>query len=166
MALPRLLSVGRVTADFYTSPHPAANLDPLPAVIDAIASAKKTVLLAMFTFTNRAILEALRDANQRGVAIIAVLDGGQAASDFSQAKALAQFATVSLWNGSGLMHDKAFVVDGGRLIGLGSYNWSVAAEKRNVEVLLISRSRPGSKFAAAMTDNIETAFTAGTPLTA
>lgn len=166
MALPRALSVGRITADFYRTPVTEANLDPLRATLESIQSARKTFLFAMYSFTNPSIAEALVAAQQRGVAVRGVLDREQAAGPLSMAHALRVAGLdVRLDGRSGLMHDKAWVADG-KTTGLGSYNWTFSAQHSNVEVLLISRGRTGNRLAAALAAQIDAAYTSGTPLTA
>jgi phosphatidylserine/phosphatidylglycerophosphate/cardiolipin synthase-like enzyme len=165
---PRLLSVGRITADFYTSPHATADLDPEPALVAAIDSAKRSILFAVYSFTSRTIADALARAAVRGVAVVGVVDAGQERSAYSMADWLAPQPGFSLRRstGSGLMHDKVLVVDQGKRLALGSFNWTAAAERRNVEVLLIARSRPGSKLAVALTQQIQATWDRGAPLIA
>lgn len=166
--LPRRLAVGRVVADFYTSPHPDADLDPLPAVLGSFQAARSTILLGMYSFTSAEIASALVAAALRGVLVTVILDHGQAASRYSQAQRLASTPgiTVHASTGSGLMHEKAFVVDRGKFVGLGSYNFTSNAQKFNTEVLLIAKTAPDSKYATAMIDSIMSAYLQGTPIAA
>lgn len=166
--LPRRLAVGRVASSFYCSPHPTPDLDPLPAIVKAFRGARTTILLAAYSFTHAQIADALVAAAARGVIVTLVVDKGQAASKFSQAQRLAATPgiIVHAWNGNGLMHSKAFVVDRGKSVGLGSYNFTAHAEQDNTEVLLISSTAPDSPYAVAMTDSIMSAFLEGVPVIA
>lgn len=54
--------------------------DPAPA-LDAIAGAERRVLLAGYTFTSRRVLDALLDADRRGVDVRVLLDGAPVGGD-------------------------------------------------------------------------------------
>lgn len=167
-SLPRRLSVGRVSASFYCSPHPSADLDPQPAIIESFQAARRTVLFSIYSFTSKPIAQALAEAATRGVQLTGVVDRSQEHSVYGMADWLASHENVHInrSDNTGLMHNKGFVVDGGKRIAIGSYNWTAGAEKKNDEILLISHGRAGSKFAEAMTNSIMTAFLQGTPIIA
>jgi phosphatidylserine/phosphatidylglycerophosphate/cardiolipin synthase-like enzyme len=111
-------------------------------IVNAVASANTTVQVAMYTFTNQAIAQALIAARTRGVQVEVLLDGTADGSAFSQRDPLCA-AGVSLrvetW--PGLLHDKYAVVDAGTssdpLIVTGSTNWTGNAVEANDENLLI-----------------------------
>lgn len=165
-SLPRRLSVGRVSANLFTSPHANPNLDPEAAIIESFQAARKSILFGIYSFTNPRIADALAAAATRGVILTGVADRQQAANVYSKVGWLASHENVTLhyWSGGGVMHDKAFVVDGGKRVGLGSYNWTLNAQKNNTEILLITKGRAGSAYAEAVTNSLMSAFLDGNPI--
>ncbi len=109
-------------------------------VIKVINNAHREIVVAMFSFTNKNIARALVNARKRGVNVRVILDRR------SSKRSVAWFLTekgisvrVKEGSGGGLMHNKYAVVDGKYVI-TGSFNWTVSAERRNDENLLIIHS--------------------------
>lgn len=163
----RKLAVGSVNSYIYLSPHTGDDLDPEQAIVKSIQGAKSSIYFATYSFTLDSIADAILDAHKRGVTIRGVADATMAVGRGSEIIRLAASGIdIHLWSGSGLMHDKVFVVDGDKRtarIGLGSYNWSNAAEKRNVEVLLVASGvQVSRKLAPALTQQIQSVYDQGT----
>lgn len=163
----RNLAVGRVNSYVYLSPHATGDLDPEQAILKAVKGAKSSLYFATYSFTLESIADAILDAHKRGVTIRGVADANMALGRGSEIIRLAAAGIdIHLWDGSGLMHDKVFVADGDKRtarIGLGSYNWSNAAEKRNVEVLLVASGvQVSRKLAPALTQQIQSVYDQGT----
>lgn len=156
------LSVGRITAAVYTSPHATADLDPAPAVIAAFDAAQDVIHFAIYSITHTAIADALIAAHNRGVLVVGVADHAESSGATSQIpRLIAAGIDVKPW-GSGwkLMHDKVWVTDPGSrsvTVGLGSFNWTNQAEKSNIEVLLTAK---GSQVNKVLAPTIQAQITA------
>jgi len=103
------------------------------AIIKAIDAARSEADVAMFTFTSKNIMEALKRASARGVAVKLMLFSGQKFPFFQEAKTGRmdlRFKTGRTEKGQ--MHNKFAVLDG-RLLINGSFNWTVTAENANTE---------------------------------
>jgi cardiolipin synthase len=106
----------------------------LPMVLAAVASARRTLDVAMFTLTDAAAVDAIEAAFARGVAVRVLLDPSERPSDPSAASLRAHGVAVRLYASSGeKLHAKAAVADGRSLI-LGSANWTVSGFEHNHEL--------------------------------
>ncbi len=106
-------------------------------IISLIDSARRSVLVAVYSFTSDQIADALIRAHRRGVEVRVVIEAGQANVRGSEYTRLRDAGvSVRIDGNSGLMHHKFVVVDGEAVI-TGSYNFSAAAEDRNDENLLV-----------------------------
>ena len=107
------------------------------AVITEISKARKTIDIAMYSFSSREIAQALVEAKKRGVKIKIVLDNAQIKELFSKSRYLiGKGVSVKFRLGPGLMHNKFAVIDAKELL-TGSFNWTASADKKNSENLLI-----------------------------
>ncbi len=103
------------------------------AIVKAIDAARSEANVAMFTFTSKNIMEALKRAAARGVKVKLMLFIGQKFPFFQEAKMNRmelRFKEGRLEKGQ--MHNKFAVLDGKLLIN-GSFNWTVTAETSNTE---------------------------------
>ena len=104
---------------------PVENLEHID--IELIRSATKSVDMAAFTFTDWAIIAALKEAQTRGVPIRILLDPSQRQAD---AKLAEMKDVVRLKKrGSPYMHLKAYSIDG-TLLRTGSANFSPSGLKQ------------------------------------
>jgi len=127
---PAITIQGREQAiEFLFLPDRKEALDKLVRAID---TAKKTVRVAMYTFTHPRLIKALNDAHDRGVDVQVVLD-------FDSAKQTSRKAfeglkrhnnNVRVSNRNGLLHHKLCIIDNELLI-TGSANWTKAAFQSN-----------------------------------
>ena len=135
-----MLSMGSlVHADtrVYFSPNGGCQ----QAVVSQIAKAHARIDIAMYSFTSRALSQALVDAKARGVKIDIVLDKNQMKEHYSKSAFLqSRGIEVKFHLGPGLMHDKFAVIDE-RLVLTGSFNWTASAEKKNSENLLVIKDK-------------------------
>jgi len=107
------------------------------AVIAQIRKAAQTIDIAMYYLSSRDIAQALVKARQNNVRIRIVLDQGQEVESASKSGYLVGHGfDVRYHLGFGLMHNKFAIIDGKSLI-TGSFNWTLTAEERNEENLLI-----------------------------
>jgi len=117
------------------SPHGGAER----AVIDTLRHARVRVRAAVYGLTNPAIELTLGELARAGVRVDLKTDRSQSANR-DQSALLARLRTagvvVDVSRSRWLLHDKFAVVDG-RWVITGSYNWTVAAERRNRENVVI-----------------------------
>src|ERR1035437_11022315 len=107
------------------------------AVISEIRKASQTIDIAMYYLSSRDIAKALVQASDNNVRVRIVLDQSQEIESASKSGYLIkQGIKVRYHLGFGLMHNKFAIIDGKSLI-TGSFNWTLTAEERNEENLLI-----------------------------
>jgi len=120
---------GALLPDYVFSPRGGTEA----AIVKAIDAARSEADVAMFTFTSKNIMEALKRASARGVSVKLMLFIGQKFPFAQEAKGSRmelRFKTGRLEQGQ--MHNKFAVLDG-RLLINGSFNWTVTAENSNTE---------------------------------
>ena len=119
----------------WTSPKNSVLRD---AITDAMDESKESLEIALFTFTEKELLEKVIDAKKRGVKVVVLLDRGQAlgASYKTFLKLLQAGIPVGLSMGKPLLHHKMLWIDRSRLF-TGSFNWTKAALAQNEEVILL-----------------------------
>jgi len=107
------------------------------AVISELKKATQTIDIAMYYLSSREIAQALVKAQENNVRVRIVLDQGQEIESASKSGYLIKHGFDLRYHlGFGLMHNKFAVIDGKTLI-TGSFNWTLTAEERNEENLLI-----------------------------
>jgi phosphatidylserine/phosphatidylglycerophosphate/cardiolipin synthase-like enzyme len=112
------------------------------AIVEEIGKAKKTLDIAMFSFTNRELGNTVISARKRGVEVRVVLDESQASNKYSKKNYfLNNGLSIRLTRGlgRGIMHHKFAVIDS-RVVITGSFNWTANAEENNFENLLVIHS--------------------------
>lgn len=114
-------------------------------IVLAIDNAKNYIYVAMYYFTSRPIAQALVKAKNRGVDVRVCLDEEQLYYEWTKSKFLEnKDVNIRLISGSGIMHNKFCIIDGYITI-TGSYNWTVNADLKNDENVLIIKSREIAK---------------------
>lgn len=109
-------------------------------ILARIGPAEKSIELAMYMLTSRALSNALVSAAKRGVIVRVFLDGENAEEYYSKAGFLTKNGViVKMERGEGLMHNKFCVIDD-KVVITGSYNWTVSADLRNDENVIIMES--------------------------
>lgn len=116
-------------------------------VVTAIDQAKTQILVQAYSFTHRAIAEALVAARQRGVDVQVIADREQDRTiDTSRIGYLAEHGVSVYLDGEhAAAHNKVMIIDNGRpdaALIIGSFNFTTAAQYRNAENLLILRGNP------------------------
>lgn len=116
-------------------------------IVGRIGTARKSVQMQAYLFTDRRIANALLAARKRGVEVEVIGDAQQhAAGGLPHLKALDR-AGVRVWldGEHAAAHDKVVIVDGAlarATVITGSYNFTRAAQRGNAEnVVVISGSR-------------------------
>lgn len=112
------------------------------AIIDALAAAKKTVLVQAYSFTSAPIAKALVDAHKRGVDVQVILDKSQRTERYTSATFLANEGVPTYIDEKHkIAHNKVMIIDGRTLI-TGSFNFTKSAEEGNAENLLVINNCP------------------------
>ena len=112
------------------------------AIIDLINRSKKSIDVAIYSFTDRKIARALIDAFQRGVKVRVIIDYGNGKSRYCVGPLLEKAGIPVRYkrgSGGGLMHNKYAIYDG-KVLSTGSFNWTSNANKRNDENLVIIKN--------------------------
>lgn len=133
------------------TPHPTLTIDGtrvdtffspddrvLSALIPLLSSAEESILFMAFSFTSNELGELVRTKVGEGLTVRGVMDDGQIRSNQgTEFDPFRQAGMEVLIDGiDGQMHHKVFIVDE-KIVVLGSYNFSRAADERNDENLLI-----------------------------
>ncbi|MFC4808930.1 phospholipase D-like domain-containing protein [Paenibacillus sp. GCM10023250] len=118
-----------------------AGQKPEALLIGVIDGAERTLDIAIYSLTKPDIVDAIKRAKTRGVAVRLITDRIQAEGK-SQKEALKLLGSagipMKLNTHSGLMHLKMTVADG-KTATTGSFNYSKAASTDNDEVLMVLR---------------------------
>jgi phosphatidylserine/phosphatidylglycerophosphate/cardiolipin synthase-like enzyme len=121
----------------YFSPNGGA----AHAILNAIRSAQHTILVQAYLLRSKRLAGALVRAHQRGVHVHVLLDANAQTHyppDPAVALLLGAGIAVSLDERHECAHDKVMILDGAA-VTTGSYNWTLAAENKNGENLLVIR---------------------------
>ena len=111
-------------------------------VVNAINSAKKSILVEAYSFTSKDIANSLLAAKNRGVAVNIILDKSQVSQQYSSSRFFAnQGFVVKIDNKHAIFHNKVMIIDDHTVI-TGSFNFTKAAEAKNAENLLILNNNP------------------------
>ena len=109
------------------------------AVVDTLRQARSRIRAAVYGLTSPAIEATLGELARAGVSVSLKTDRSQSAGR-DQSALLGRLRTagvaVDVSRSRWLLHDKFAVVDG-RWVITGSYNWTIAADRRNRENVLI-----------------------------
>ncbi len=127
---------------------------PKNKLIEYISAAKKKVYAAVYMLTDKDITQALIEAKQRGVDVRMVVDPISVENHYAQGAAMLHQSKVPVFvfqtkqHMSGnvqartfapLMHNKFAVIDG--LVWTGSFNWTLSANSRNHENVIITNDK-------------------------
>lgn len=112
--------------------------DPELIIIKNIDSAKEFINIAMYTFTDREIAQAILRAKDRGVDIKIYLDRSQVNAKYGKSRYFVNngIEGIRISSNNYIMHNKFAVIDN-KIVITGSYNWTASAGERNDENLLV-----------------------------
>jgi phosphatidylserine/phosphatidylglycerophosphate/cardiolipin synthase-like enzyme len=112
------------------------------AILQQINRAKTEILIQAYSFTSKPIAKALIAAQKRGVKITAVLDKSNWTQRYSAATFLKNVGiSVYIDDKHAIAHNKIMIIDN-RVVITGSFNFTMAAENKNAENLLIIEDMP------------------------
>jgi len=118
------------------------NLGATKKIIEEIAKAKKSILVAAYSFTSSDLAKALLKAKECGVLIKLILDKSQVSQKYSSSRFfINQGFLVKIDSKHAIFHNKFMIIDEKTVI-TGSFNFTKAAENKNAENLLIIRNNP------------------------
>jgi phosphatidylserine/phosphatidylglycerophosphate/cardiolipin synthase-like enzyme len=117
-------------------------------VVEVIGKARRQVLVQAFSFTHRAIADALIAAHRRGVDVRVIADQEQTHSVRTSVVDRLVSGGVPVWldGEHAAAHNKVMIVDAGTPMATvitGSFNFTHAGQYRNAENVLIVRDHPG-----------------------
>ena len=111
--------------------------NPQKEIIKNINQAEAFINIAMYIFTDREIAASLINAQNKGVKVRVYLDKSQIESSYSVSRLLVQKGLkVRISTNNYIMHHKFAIIDN-RLLLTGSYNWTLSANNRNDENLMV-----------------------------
>ena len=133
-----VLGVGCTASRAYFS-----DVDAMSSVVTTeVDAASDRVRLAIYTFTDENIQNALIDAAGRGVSVMVAADAGQSTTLSDQIGVLTNLREAGVevrigdgYNG-GILHHKFMVVDGSTVL-TGSFNYTRSANEANDENLVV-----------------------------
>lgn len=112
------------------------------AILQQISRAQSEILIQAYSFTSKPIARALIAAQKRGVRITAVLDRSNQTQKYSAATFLKNVGIpVYIDDKHAIAHNKIMIIDN-RVVITGSFNFTMAAETKNAENLLIIEDMP------------------------
>ena len=131
----------------YFIPHEAKEAQK--TLLFSIDKAKRSINIAMYSFTNHTIAKHLKNAAKRGVKISILLDYKQNVNDpYSQIGYLAKYKNIDIYtikglpskkrDFNGIMHIKMAVIDHSTIV-FGSANWTNSAFRYNYEVIYFTK---------------------------
>jgi phosphatidylserine/phosphatidylglycerophosphate/cardiolipin synthase-like enzyme len=116
-------------------------------IVAAITAAQREVLVLAYAFTHPKIARALSAAHRRGVRVEVLADRGQVLELPQSAVPMLAREGIAVWldGNFAAAHNKVVVVDadGAHATTItGSYNFTLAAQRRNAENIAILRDNP------------------------
>lgn len=141
-------AIGRETNSLQISDNevqyyfPRADQKPEPVLVKMIGSAKSSLDMAIYSFTETNVASALIEAKKRGVAVRVISDR-ECSQEQSQKKLLNLLKSagvpVKVNSHAGLMHLKMTIADR-QIVTTGSYNYTYSAETENDEVFVVMKN--------------------------
>lgn len=132
---PQTFTIANQTLELRFLPDDPTAIDRIK---NLIRSAKKTIRVAMFTFTREDLADTLIRAARRGVKVEVIMDLSQSKRTNKKIVDLLQknAIPVVLTNTGGLMHHKFMLIDD-EILEHGSANWTKAAFRQNDDYIMI-----------------------------
>lgn len=111
-------------------------------VLKTIRSAQKSIRVLAYSFTSKPIAEALVAAHKRGVDVRVVLDKSKRTEKYTSANFIANSGIPTRIDSQhAIAHNKVLVIDQ-QHVETGSFNFTVAAAKRNAENAIVIWNNP------------------------
>ena len=114
-------------------------------IVKQINVAKSEILVQAYSFTSAPIAKALTTAFKRGVKVEAILDKSQRKERYTSATFISNAGIPTLIDDKhAIAHNKIMIIDRETVI-TGSFNFTIAAEEKNAENLLIIKDKELAK---------------------
>ncbi|EPZ8124522.1 phospholipase D family protein [Yersinia enterocolitica] len=118
------------------------NRGSLQLILQEINNAQSNILIAAYSFTSQAIVDALVAAHDRGVAVSIVVNKGSINGVGAKARDIeAKGVQIRANDKYRIMHNKFIVIDD-HTVETGSFNYSAAAVNRNAENVIVVKCAP------------------------
>jgi phosphatidylserine/phosphatidylglycerophosphate/cardiolipin synthase-like enzyme len=135
--------------------------DCMGLIVKAIDGAKAEILVQAYSLSAKPLINALGRAKARGVKVRVILDKADERSrDGAGARLIAKRILPQVDTGVASAHNKVMVIDRDTVI-TGSFNFTVAAQKKNAENVLLIKGHPD--IATAYTKNWQRRLAASRP---
>lgn len=106
-------------------------------IVETIDGAKNNIRVQAYSFTSKPIVEAIINAQKRGVNVLILLDKSNVNSKYSVTNTLQHYKVPFLIDYKPrIAHNKVMIIDSSTVI-TGSFNFTKAAQMNNAENLLI-----------------------------
>jgi phosphatidylserine/phosphatidylglycerophosphate/cardiolipin synthase-like enzyme len=133
--------IDNISAKVYFSPMGGCT----DAIVQEISRARQEILVQAYSFTSKEIAKALVAAHNRGVRTVIILDKSNASKRYSAADFTYNMRIPTFIDAQhSIAHNKVLIIDKETVI-TGSFNFTMAAEEKNAENLLILRSKELAK---------------------
>lgn len=141
---PSTASISQSNLQYY---FPRGGQAPEPVLISMINGAKSSLDIAIYSFTDTDIADAVISAKRRGVSVRVISDR-ECSQNSSQARVLNELKSagipVKLNTHTGLMHLKVTIADKS-VVTTGSFNYTKSAENENDEVFVVLNSKQAAR---------------------
>ncbi len=117
---------------------PGSNCTAL--LIRQIQSAKTSIYVQAYSFTSQPIAQALAQAHAKGIKVSVIVDKSQRGQSSHSAASWLHKQGVPVWIDyrPAIAHNKVMVIDNNAVV-TGSFNFTLSAQQRNAENLIIIR---------------------------
>jgi phosphatidylserine/phosphatidylglycerophosphate/cardiolipin synthase-like enzyme len=112
-------------------------LDPLNVITQILSQVKTSILMECYGFTSQPIANELVNAKKRGADVRIIADPSGIGSELFYCKTNGILVLID--HQHTIFHNKVLILDKNIVIN-GSYNFTVAAEKRNAENILVTQN--------------------------
>ena len=115
-------------------------------IINLIKKSQNTIDVAVYAINNDAIVDALKDAHNRGVVVRVLTDRIQAGQKKSRVSELEDAGILLMRHKKyRIQHDKFAIFDSKKIV-TGSYNWTNSASRYNAENCLFLSDKTREKY--------------------
>ncbi|MFI5022632.1 MAG: phospholipase D-like domain-containing protein [Alphaproteobacteria bacterium] len=138
--IPPLYTTGDMTVCFTSGNGSTIGADCAAVVVAEFDKAQSSIEFEAYSFTEPRIAAALVRAHGRGVSVNAILDKSDARERGTQVDTVCRETGIpcSIDVRPAIAHNKVAIIDGAVVL-TGSFNFTIAAVRRNAENLLVVR---------------------------
>lgn len=122
---------------------PRGGGDAEGALINVISSANHSLDIAIYSFTDQKVADAVLSARSRGVSVRVITDKQESGGKYQKKvlqKLISDSIPVRINTHKGLMHLKVSIADNST-VTTGSFNYTTGAQENNDEVFVVMNSR-------------------------